>query len=266
MGSSFSKQIHHKKYGWLRDHPDIRDKYKTFTDYSNFSQIDLREKCPPIYTQGKLGSCTANALAGAYEYDLMNENKDIFTPSRLFIYYNERVLEKTVNSDSGSMLKDGIKTISKQGVIPEKYWPYTITKFTDKPPANLYTMALNYKNIVYSRVEQTLDDIRQALHEGNVIVFGFNVYESFETDEVAQNGIMTMPEKNEKLLGGHAVLAVGYNDSLRFIIVRNSWGQSWGDKGYFYMPYDYIVNKDLASDFWIIENIRESQLYPNLDN
>ena len=266
MGNASMKTTNPKKYGWIRDHSDKRDKYKLFTEYSNFSQIDLREKCPDIYTQGKIGSCTANALAAAYEFDLMKQKKDVFIPSRLFIYYNERVLENTVESDSGAQIKDGIKTLSKQGVVPEEYWTYDISKFRIKPPNDVYTRALNYKNIIYSRVQQNLDDIREVLHRGTPISFGFTVYESFEHESITETGMMTMPRDNEKMLGGHAVLAVGYNDSLKVIILRNSWGDKWADKGYFYMPYDYIVNKDLASDFWVIERLESVKLYPTLED
>lgn len=186
-------------------------------------------------------------------------------PSRLFIYYNERLIEHTTNSDSGSSLKDGINSICKYGVIQENKWPYDINKFTKKPPDTLYDNAKKYSDITYIKLEQDIDHIRQALDEKNVIAFGFSVYESFESHEVSESGIMTLPKKDDKLLGGHAVLAIGYNDSLKLIIVRNSWGPEWGDNGYFYMPYDYITNKDLASDFWIIDRLENTSLYPKLE-
>ena len=265
MGNIIYTKSTFKKYGWIREHPDMNTIYKNYTNFNNFSQIDLRSECPPVYNQGNLGSCTANALAGAYEYDLLRQKKPVFTPSRLFIYYNERLLEHTTNSDSGASLKDGLNAITKYGVIQEDKWIYDINKFTKQPSKSLYETAKKYKDITYTKLKQDIDHIRQALDEKNVIAFGFSVYESFESNQVAESGIMTLPNKNDKLLGGHAVLAVGYNDSLNLIIVRNSWGTDWGDKGYFYMPYDYIINKDLASDFWIIDRLEKVSLYPKLE-
>jgi len=254
-----------KKYGWSREHPEINTVYKNYSNFNNFSQVDLRSKCPPIYNQGKLSSCISNVLIGAYEYDLIKQNKPRFIPSRLFIYYNERLIEHTTNSDSGSSLKNGINAISKYGIVAEDKWPYNINKFTKKPYESIYDIALKNKDIVYIKLKQDIDHIRQALDEKNVIAFGFSVYESFESDEVVQSGIMTLPKENDKFLGGHAVLAVGYNDSLNLIIVRNSWGTEWGDKGYFYMPYDYIINNELSSDFWIIDRLEKISFYPTLE-
>jgi C1A family cysteine protease len=263
-----------KKYGWKRDLPDKRDKKHSFLklgsiQYGRFyfpyrhylpSKIDLRDKCPDIYDQGELGSCTANAIAAAYQFDEIkqatNASPEIFGPSRLFIYYNERNLENTVDTDAGASIRDSAKTINKTGVCHESLWPYIISKYTIKPTKRCYDDAKTHKSIEYKSLDQNLNDFKSCLNAGFPFVFGFMVYESFETDEVKTTGKMPMPDvKNEKAVGGHAVMAVGYDDSISSIIVRNSWGATWGDKGYFYMPYDYIVDSDLAGDFWTISKI-----------
>ena len=139
-------------------------------------------------------------------------------------------------------------------------WSYDVSKFTTKPGENLYNEAKHHLAVKYSRVLQDIDHIKEALNRGFPICFGFSVYNSFETEEVANTGIMSMPKKDESLLGGHAVLAVGYDDTKKCIIVRNSWGKEWGDNGYFYMPYDFIIDSDLASDFWIVERVQDADV------
>jgi C1A family cysteine protease len=171
--------------------------------------------------------------------------------SRLFIYYNERVIERTVRTDSGAMIRDGIKTLAKQGACPEKSWPYDIAKFAVKPPKVCYAEALNYQILSYARLN-TLGEMRSCLADGFPFVFGFSVYEGFEAQKVAKTGMVEMPNAGEKMLGGHAVLAVGYDDSAKRVIVRNSWGPKWGIKGYFTMPYAYVADRNLSDDFWTI--------------
>ena len=213
--------------------------------------IDLRPTCSPVENQGNLGSCTGNALAGAIEFLERKDNVPFVDASRLFIYYNERALEGTVKSDAGAMIRDGIKTLKKQGVCSEIRWPYIISKFAVKPSAACYKEALKRQITSYHRI-LTLDEMRTCLAEGFPFVFGFTVYESFESQEVARTGIVQMPQPNERSLGGHAVLAVGYDDEQKRFIVRNSWGTDWGQKGYFTIPYEYLSNRNLADDFWTI--------------
>ena len=249
-----NQQTPNYKMGWLPDLPDQRDVLYAAPMAVMLQlppSVDLRNACPPVYDQGHLGSCTANCLAGAYEFDLKKQQKQDYMPSRLFIYYNERVLINTVNSDSGAYIRDGIKTMNNQGVCPEKDWPYDISKFTKKPSEKCYKLASKCQIKSYQKLINTLDQLKGCLAEGFPFVFGFTVYESFMTQQVAQTGIMPMPQHGEKTRGGHAVMAVGYDDSKNAFIIRNSWSANWGINGYFYMPYAYITSK-LCNDFWTI--------------
>jgi C1A family cysteine protease len=246
-------------YGWNRDLPDGRDfMYGAPAEVVRQlpESVDLRPGCPPVYDQGRLGSCTANAIGGALEFaQIKQKQANPFTPSRLFIYYNERVIEHTVDSDSGAQIRDGVKSVHKLGAPPETDWPYDINQFSHKPPEQAFTDAKNYQSILYQRVTPTLGQLKGCLASGFPFVFGFTVYESFESQEMANTGHLGMPGSGEKQLGGHAVLAVGYQDSSQAFIVRNSWGADWGIKGYFTMPYPYLLQGTLASDFWTIRSV-----------
>ena len=242
--------------GWKPDLTDYRDHmFKAVVNKVAPSLIDLRPKCPIVYDQGELGSCTANALAGAFQFEQLKQIKarsKSFIPSRLFIYYNERVLEDSVNSDSGASLRDGIKTLNKNGVCPETLWAYKISKFKQKPSATCYASALKNQLQEYLSVTPSIPQVKQCLANGYPVVFGFTVYSSFLSKQVERTGIMPMPQDGDQLEGGHAVMAVGYDDSKNALIVRNSWGKDWGIKGYFYMPYAYTSLAQLTSDFWTI--------------
>jgi len=243
-----------RNYGWVPDIPDQRDYLLSAVLRIPARlpvSVDLRPLCSKVEDQGNLGSCTANALAGALEF-LERKDKVAFEDfSRLFIYYNERKIEHTVESDSGAMIRDGIKTLAKQGACSEKKWPYVAAKFTVKPSAACYKEALQHQITSYHRII-TVDEMRACLVEGYPFVFGFSVYESFESQKVAKTGVVSMPKPGEQNLGGHAVLAVGYDDSKKRFIVRNSWGNKWGIKGYFTMPYRYLADRNLSDDFWTI--------------
>jgi C1A family cysteine protease len=249
-------------YGWVPDIPDHRD-FLFAVPVENMAalpaKVDLRPQCPKeVYDQGQLGSCTANAIAGALQFDQMKQALKTFTPSRLFIYYNERVMEGTVNSDSGAQIRDGIKSVGNIGACPEPNWSYDISKFAEKPPQMAFKDAPLGKALQYQRVAQVLSQMKGCLASGYPFVFGFTVYESFEGDEVARTGVVPMPTANEKVLGGHAVVAVGYDDSSQRFIVRNSWGPGWGMGGYFTMPYAYLNDSNLADDMWTIRMVAKT--------
>src|ERR1043166_9417180 len=239
-----------KWYGWLPDLPDHRDLL-----YSAIAprvgklprKIELQTKCSPGEDQGQLGSCTANSLVGALEY-LENKDGTAFVDlSRVFIYYNERVIEGTIDQDSGAFIRDGIKSLAKQGVCPESDWPYKIAAFRKKPSVFCYRTAREHRIISYHRIN-TVDEMRSCLAEGFPFVFGFTVYESFESQEIAKSGVVNLPTAKEKVVGGHAVMGAGYNDSTKRFLIRNSWGTDWGKKGYFTMPYTYLGDRNLADD------------------
>ncbi len=248
-----------QRYGWIPDLPDARDHLYAAPMAVTAAlppKVDLRPHCPPVYDQGQLGSCTANAIGAAIQFDRMKQKlSPNFIPSRLFIYYNERVIEGTVSTDSGAQIRDGIKSVDKQGACPEPDWPYDISKFTMRPPKADYKEALHDRAASYSRLVQNANLLKGCLASGYPFVFGFTVYESFESPEVARSGVVPMPSTGEKALGGHAVLAVGYDDSTQRFVVRNSWGTGWGMSGYFTMPYQYVTDSNLADDLWTIRLI-----------
>jgi C1A family cysteine protease len=250
-------------FGWVPDLPDHRD-FLYAAPVVNLAALrtseDLRPQCPKeVYDQGQLGSCTANAIAGALEFDQIKEvEATIFTPSRLFIYYNERSMEHTVNTDSGAQIRDGIKSVGSIGAPPEADWSYDITKFADRPPKKAFDDAPLGKALQYQRVAQVLNQMKGCLASGYPFVFGFTVYDSFETDQVATTGVVPMPATTDKVLGGHAVLAVGYDDKSQRFIVRNSWGPGWGMKGYFTMPYAYLTDSNLSDDFWTVRLVAKA--------
>ena len=250
-----------RQFKWKRDTIDGRDLVHNFTVsklQSTVKCVDLRDKCPPIYDQGTLGSCTANAIAAAYEFDQIKEQEqDVFTPSRLFIYYNEREYEGTVSEDSGAQIRDGIKSINSIGVCPETLWPYDQTKFTTEPTEDCYNDAKGHLAVEYKKVDQTLDQLKQALIEGFPIVFGIVCYPSLQSDEVYKTGIVPMPKPDEQSIGGHAILLCGFQDDKSQFIFRNSWGNEFGDQGYGYIPYDYVTDPKLASDFWTVRRTND---------
>lgn len=244
-----------KRYGWKPDLPDHRDApfRKAMAPIQLPSRIDLRNFCPPPYDQGDVGSCTANAIAGALEFDLIKDGRGGFTPSRLFIYYNEREMEDTVDFDSGAMIRDGCKSVGKIGVCPEIQWPYIEDNFLLRPEQICYDEARLDLASNYFRLNQDAQSLKSCLAQGYPFVFGFTVYSGFESDAVAQTGIVYLPEPHETVQGGHAVLCVGYDDATSRFLVRNSWGIGWGIGGYFTMPYEYVCNPDLSNDFWVLK-------------
>jgi C1A family cysteine protease len=214
--------------------------------------VDLSPRCPAIYDQGQLGSCTANAIAGAMEFDQMKQNLVVYPPSRLFIYFQERKTEGTIAKDAGAQIRDGIKVVASIGAPPENLWPYDILKFTEAPPALACDAAALDRSVSYYRLDpQNLDHLKTSLAAGYPFVVGIQVYPSFAEAEFT--GIIPMPSPGEKSEGGHAILFVGYDDNAKVLKFRNSWGSTWGQSGYGLLPYDYF--KATASDCWTIRTM-----------
>jgi C1A family cysteine protease len=254
--SSRSGKHSRRFHGWIPDLPDHRDLHYDAPGKllrALPAGVDLRLDCPPIYQQGGIHSCTANAIAAAIQFDkLKQSHPETLRPSRLFIYYNERAIERSIGSDSGAQIRNGIKAVARHGVCHEGVWPYRQTKFREKPLRSCYTEARKHPAVMYRRIRRTLPEMKACLASGYPFVFGFTVYESFHSREVARTGRAPMPFKHEKIRGGHAVLAVGYREKQGRFIVRNSWGSKWGMAGYFTLPYDYFTNHYLSEDFWMI--------------
>jgi len=244
-------------FGWHPSLPDIRDYPMALAaaPASLPTKVDLRPQMPPIGDQGQLGSCTAWASLGAYRYELDRQKLTDFDPSELAQYYWTRALEGTTASDAGATIRDAVKVIAKTGVATEKAWPYTISKFAQTPPATAKQQASHHLALQYQSVPQNLNSLKSALAAGYPVVIGITVYASFEQAPVPTTGMVPMPSPTEDVLGGHALLLVGYDDSTRRFTTRNSWGTGFGDKGYVYLPYSYMTSPQLSSDFWIIKKV-----------
>ncbi len=240
--------------GWVPDIPDGRDYlYRAIRPVIRLpKKTELRRYCSPVEQQGKLGSCTAQALAGNIEF-LDRRDDGLHTDvSRLFIYYNERVIMDTVDYDSGASLRDGIKTLKNEGACYESVWPYVIKRFDKRPPDRCYMEAAGHRIESYHRIG-SLREMLTCLAEGYPFVFGFTVYESIDSARVKRTGVINLPDGGEAAIGGHAVMAVGYDQKAKRFIVRNSWGRKWGMDGYCTMPFEYL--ESLAGDFWTIRRI-----------
>lgn len=231
----------------------------TLSSLSN--KTDLRDsgKFPPIFDQKTLNSCTANAISAALYFDMnKQEVSDIFIPSRLFIYYNERAIEDKIDNNAPVSLKDCINTISKTGYCSEEMWPYDVQKFDEKPAQEDYDFAQTHRAVKSHKLPFNLDHLKGCIQDGYPFVFGFKVYESFESAETKSTGVVPLPKPDEKKIGGHAVLAIGFDDDKQHFIFRNSFGSDWGDSGYGYMPYSYISSIDkLAFDFWVVQKVTD---------
>jgi C1A family cysteine protease len=248
------------KYGWVPDLPDHRDHLYALPPHIKKTalpaSVDLRKGCPAVYDQGDLGSCTANAIGAAMQFLQKKKHEKDFVPARLGIYYLERKMIGTVASDSGAQIRDGIKVVNKFGVWPEKMQPYRIETFKKAPTKTCLDYGQDHQAVTYQRLDNTnIALLKGRLASGFPFVFGFTVYEHFESEEVERTGILKMPGKKERSMGGHAVLAVGYNTAKRAFLIRNSWGPKWGLKGYFWMPDAYITNPYLSDDFWAITSM-----------
>jgi len=246
-----------RRHGWLPDALDQRDHAFTRTATVTADLLDMRTSpfMPGVYDQGQLGSCVGNGTEGVFEFAQRKNGLPDWLGSRLFIYYNGRFLEGTVSQDSGLQIRDGIKAVAKWGVAHENLWPYNIKKFKSKPTTAAYNDAKKHMAVKYESVDNSsVANIKHALNLGFPVVFGASLFNAFESDAVAANGMVPMPAAGEQPIGGHCMVIVGYTKD--HWIVRNSWGSGWGDKGYCYFPFAYLTDTNLADDFWIVEVVK----------
>lgn len=221
---------------------------------NKFSLLNLCP-LPDVLDQGNLGSCTANAASNALKYLLTKNKKQVFQPSRLFIYWFTRLLQNTVNEDSGASNRDTLKSILKNGACDENRWIYDITKYKLRPnqiairEGNIHRTGFQYLSVI-----QDINVIKNSIYQGFPIILGISIYSSFESLAVMTTGNVPMPDiRKEIFLGGHAIWMVSYDDTTRRFGFMNSWGSGWGNKGFFTLPYDYVLNPTLAYDFWTVK-------------
>ena len=253
--------------GWLPDVPDFRD----YTVHSEkvralfkasppkaaklSASADLREHCSPVEDQGKIGSCTAQAVVGLLEYFERRALGEYLDASRRFLYKVTRKLYR-LEGDTGAEVRGAMKALRIFGVCPEEYWPYEEGKYDQEPPAFCYAFAQSYQAVKYYRIwdadpVKLLGQLKASLASGLPFAFGFSVYSSIWDAAVQDSGDIPVPGKGDSLDGGHAVMAVGYDDARNRLLIRNSWGTSWGQKGYGTLPYEYVT-KGIADDFWVL--------------
>lgn len=209
---------------------------------------------PSVLDQGELGSCTANGMANCLRVCEMKETgtSDVMMPSRLFGYYFSRKTEGNVDTDSGAEIRDVVKVANRKGFCSETEWPYDISKFKVEPTAECQEHAKNHRAIHYERVDQSLEALKTAIHTGFPVIFGFVVYDSIEAPSVGKTGVIPLPTQGDQSIGGHCVILTGWDDNKRLFQIMNSWGENWGDRGFGYLSYDYVLKDYLASDFWRI--------------
>jgi C1A family cysteine protease len=229
-----------RRLGTARDAPSARDwRYDPRPAMRSVlpDAIDLRRHCPPVYDQRHLNSCSANAIAAAMRYDEIRTGRRLAPPSRLFIYYNERMLDGEVRFDDAVPLRDGYRAVARFGACSETLWPYDPRRFRRAPTAACYHAARRRVAVGYYRIRRALSHLRACLAERYPFVFAVAVHRSLLGRRVARTGIIPIPGARDPFVGGHALLAVGYDHPRRLFLVRNSWGARWGDRGYGYLPY-----------------------------
>jgi C1A family cysteine protease len=226
------------------------------------AKVDLRSYMTSIENQGNTNSCVANAVAGAYEYLVKRHlGEEAYDVSRLFIYYNARYLGQ-IEEDEGCIIQDAIEGLKQYGACSEETWSFEEEIVNEEPHEEAYDEAAQFVVESVKQVPLDLQAWKSALAEGNPIVFGIALYKSF--DNHRKKGLVPMPSDTEagrESHGGHAMLCVGYSDHDQVFIVRNSWGEDWGDQGYCYIPYDYLINpKFNDGDSWIIQRLDNFEL------
>jgi C1A family cysteine protease len=217
-----------------------------------YHNVDLRDKMPPVWKQGEIGSCVAQCLSATIMYCM----KKPFTPSRLFIYYCARAIsDLDTNEDTGVEMRMGCKSITKYGFCNEDLWTYSDDdKYKIMPPKKAFEEAINYRNYVYEKIPINIEAMMNCLNEDYPFVIGIMVYSSMFDKDVINTGSIKIPNiDTEEKLGGHAITIVGYNFDKKIFIMRNSWGQKWGDKGYGTIPFDYLGNRKIALDSWVLK-------------
>ncbi len=250
-----------RSFGWLPDRPDKRDHRLNASLFAAAPErYDMRPGCPPVYDQKSLGSCTAQAVCAVLQF---TEKEHFGTkrpvPSRLFNYYFARQYDGNEGADTGAYLRTAIKAVRNFGYCDEKFWPYTTygNMFDDEPHKDVQDIALKHRLRVdqYARVDASANALERVLADNNPIVFGFSVYEDAMA-AAGKTGVYPMPNlASDSVIGGHAVVLVGYDRPKRIFIVRNSWGSRWGTKGYFTMPYNFVTDLDYCDDFWTIKAV-----------
>jgi len=209
-----------------------------------------------VYDQLHLNSCSANALAAALRFDEIKEGRShLPEPSRLFIYFNERDREHVVNHNVPVSLRDGYHSLAHQGACPERLWPYHVRRFRRRPTPRCYTAAKRHMAIEYYRIRRAFSHLLGCLADHHPFVLGLAIHRSFLTRRVRRTGIVPVPGRRDAFVGGHAVVAVGYLHARRLLIFRNSWGEDWGDRGYGYLPYDFLTSSALTWDFWTMRRV-----------
>ena len=242
-----------------KDSRDLRSVRHLSAPVSLPSNFEL-DKQIPVYDQRNIGSCTANSACACFRFEAAQVQGDFkFDPSRLFQYYNSRLLQGWENEDSGAYIRDAFKAMNKYGLALEKTWPYKPSDFAVKPPEQSYAEALGNVTVKYAAVNQNETEIKQTLLSGAAVSFGFNVYDSFFGSWDNSTGIMPIPKKTESVQGGHAVTIIGYDDSKKCFLIQNSWGPYWGLVGKFWMPYSFLLNERECDDFWCIQEVKISE-------
>ncbi|HEV3223890.1 MAG TPA: C1 family peptidase [Puia sp.] len=247
-----------KKLGWVPDLPDGRDHHYKARRLQPIQSVSLwgKYKSCLSYDQLNLGACTGNAVSYLVQFDLLNNYVQqfgpVFRPSRLFNYWCARFIEGTTAQDAGASLRDNIKALYTYGIPSEDIWPYDVTKYADQPSQEALDQALNFRAVNFESLDNTNKQLLvNCLLEGFPIAFGFTVYDSFMSDQVAATGIVPMPNlSTESVQGGHANVIEGYSLPKDSFLCRNSWGRQWGFEGSYLMPAAYLTNSNLAADFW----------------